>query len=163
MKLLKNFIFCILTLCIFVNLANAEQIRTEIKANRNQTNCMPKFAIVDIQKVISASPQVKKLKVSQDAKNAELTQFILKAQADINKQTNEKNKKELAEKFEKQLIEKRESILKEYTEKLREADISITQQIKDIAVKMGYVMVFPSTSVVYGGDDITEAVIKVIK
>ena len=35
-----------------------------------------KIAVVDIQKVVAASSQVKALKASQDAKNKELTAFI---------------------------------------------------------------------------------------
>ena len=45
-----------------------------------------KIAVVDIQKVVAASSQVKALKASQDAKNKELTAFIKNAQADVNRQ-----------------------------------------------------------------------------
>lgn len=68
-----------------------------------------KIAVVDIQKVVAASSQVKALKASQDAKNKELTAFIKNAQADVNKQTDAKKKKSLAESYEKQLKQKRES------------------------------------------------------
>ena len=60
-----------------------------------------KIAVVDIQKVVAASSQVKALKASQDAKNKELTAFIKNAQADVNKKNlllnhmkNSLNKKE---------------------------------------------------------------------
>ena len=66
-----------------------------------------KIAVVDIQKVVTASAQVKALKSSQDARNKELTAFIKKAQADVNKQTDEKKRKALAAQYEKQLIAKR--------------------------------------------------------
>ena len=68
-----------------------------------------KIAVVDIQKVVAASSQVKALKASQDAKNKELTAFIKNAQADVNKQTDAKKKKSLAESYEKQLKQKREA------------------------------------------------------
>ena len=51
-----------------------------------------KIAVVDIQKVVASSAQVKALKSSQEARNKELTEFIKKAQADVNKQTDEKKK-----------------------------------------------------------------------
>ena len=41
-----------------------------------------KIAVVDIQKVVASSSQVKALKSSQEAKNKELTNFIKNAQAD---------------------------------------------------------------------------------
>ena len=123
----------------------------------------PKIAVVDIQKVVAASSQVKALKSSQEAKNKELAAFIKKAQADVNKQTDVKKKKSLAESYEKQLAQKREANLKEYTTKLKAADAGITAQIGKKATELGYTMVLPKSAVVYGGDDITATVLKTIK
>ena len=116
-----------------------------------------KIAVVDIQKVVAASSQVKALKASQDAKNKELTAFIKNAQADVNKQTDAKKKKSLAESYEKQLN------VKEYTTKLKAADANITAQIGKKATELGYTMVLPKSAVVWGGDDITDTILKVIK
>lgn len=122
-----------------------------------------KIAVVDIQKVVAASSQVKALKASQDAKNKELTAFIKNAQADVNKQTDAKKKKSLAESYEKQLKQKREANVKEYTTKLKAADANITAQIGKKATELGYTMVLPKSAVVWGGDDITDTILKVIK
>ena len=122
-----------------------------------------KIAVVDIQKVVLASTQVKALKKSRDAKSKELITFIKNAQADINKQTDATKKKALAEKYEKQIKAKREANAKEYATKLKAADDSITQQIGMKAKELGYTMVIPKSAVIYGGDDITEVVLKVIK
>ena len=113
-----------------------------------------KIAVVDIQKVVAAS---------QDAKNKELTAFIKNAQADVNKQTDAKKKKSLAESYEKQLKQKREANVKEYTTKLKAADANITAQIGKKATELGYTMVLPKSAVVWGGDDITDTILKVIK
>ena len=122
-----------------------------------------KIAVVDIQRVVAASSQVKSLKASQEAKNKELTAFINKAQEDVNKQTDAAKKKSLAESYEKQLATKREANLKDYTAKLKAADANITSQIGKKATEMGYTMVLPKSSVVWGGEDITETILKVIK
>ena len=122
-----------------------------------------KIAVVDIQKVVAASSQVKSLKSSQEAKNKELAAFIKKAQEDVNKQTDIKKKKSLAESYEKQLKQKREANLKEYTSKLKAADANITAQIGKKATELGYTMVLPKSAVVWGGDDITETILKTIK
>ena len=106
----------------------------------------PKIAVVDIQKVVAASSQVKALKSSQEAKNKELAAFIKKAQADVNKQTDIKKKKSLAESYEKQLAQKREANLKEYTTKLKAADAAITAQIGKKATELGYTMVLPKSA-----------------
>ena len=108
-----------------------------------------KIAVVDIQKVVAASSQV--------------TAFIKNAQADVNKQTDAKKKKSLAESYEKQLKQKREANVKEYTTKLKAADANITAQIGKKATELGYTMVLPKSAVVWGGDDITDTILKVIK
>ena len=122
-----------------------------------------KIAVVDIQKVVTASAQVKALKSSQDARNKESTAFIKKAQADVNKQTDEKKRKALAAQYEKQLVAKREAYTKDYAAKLKATDASITEQIGKKATEMGYTMVVPKSAVIYGGDDITATILKVIK
>lgn len=122
-----------------------------------------KIAVVDIQKVVSASAQVKALKASQEAKNKELAAFIKKAQEDVNKQTDVNKKKSLAESYEKQLKTKREANIKDYTTKLKAADANITAQIGKKATELGYTMVIPKSTVIWGGDDITETVLKGIK
>ena len=122
-----------------------------------------KIAVVDIQKVVSASAQVKALKASQEAKNKELAAFIKKSQEDVNKQTDVNKKKSLAESYEKQLKTKREANIKDYTTKLKAADANITAQIGKKATELGYTMVIPKSTVIWGGDDITETVLKGIK
>ena len=122
-----------------------------------------KIAVVDIQKVVSASAQVKALKASQEAKNKELAAFIKKAQEDVNKQTDVNKKKSMAESYEKQLKTKREANIKDYTIKLKAADANITAQIGKKATELGYTMVIPKSTVIWGGDDITETVLKGIK
>lgn len=122
-----------------------------------------KIAVVDIQKVVSASAQVKALKASQENKNKELAAFIKKAQEDVNKQTDVNKKKSLAESYEKQLKTKREANIKDYTAKLKAADANITAQIGKKASELGYTMVVPKSTVVWGGDDITDVVLKGIK
>ena len=122
-----------------------------------------KIAVVDIQKVVSASAQVKALKASQEAKNKELAAFIKKAQEDVNKQTDVNKKKSLSESYEKQLKTKREANIKDYTTKLKAADANITAQIGKKATELGYTMVVPKSTVIWGGDDITETVLKGIK
>jgi len=123
----------------------------------------PKIAVVDIQKVVAASSQVKALKASQETKNKELQAFIKKAQDDVNKQTDAAKKKSLAASYEKQLAAKREANIKDYTTKLKSADTNITNEIGKKAAELGYTMVVPKSAVIWGGDDITETVLKVIK
>ena len=57
----------------------------------------------------------------------------------------------------------RATILKEYAQKLQNIDESITQTIVNEAKDKGYSLVLTKTVAIYGGDDITEEVMKVIE
>ena len=122
-----------------------------------------KIAVVDVQAVVSKSAQVKALRKEREAKSQELVKFINNAGADIKKQTDPKKKEELAKKYEKELNAKKEANAKAYKTKLQAIDKSISDTITSQAKAMGYDMVLTKGVVLYGGDDITEAVSKVVK
>ena len=115
-----------------------------------------KVAIVDIQKVVNKSAQVQALKKEQDTKKKELANFIKKAGEDI-KKADPAKKKSIAENYDKQLKNKQEANAKAYKTKLEAIDKSINATIVQQAKAMGYDVVL------YGGDDITEAILKVVK
>ena len=122
-----------------------------------------KVAVVDVQEVVAKSVQVQNLKKEQDAKRKELAQFIKKAGDDIKKQTSEDKKKELAKKYDKELNLKREANEKAYKTKLQAIDKNISATIVQQAKAMGYDLVLTKGVVLYGGDDITGAISKVVK
>lgn len=122
-----------------------------------------KVAIVDIQKVVNKSAQVQALKRDREIKNKELANFIKKAGEDIKKQTDPAKKKTLATNFDKQLKAKQEANIKAYTTKLEMIDKNINATIIQQAKAMGYDLVLTKGVVLYGGDDITDAILKVVK
>lgn len=130
--------------------------------------CTPAFAvdkvaIIDVQKVVNKSAQVQALKKEQEAKSKELKQFIKKANDEVKAQTDEKKKQEIVKKYEKELAAKREANSKAYKAKLEAIDKTITATINNYAKTNGYDLVLVKGAVLYGGDDITEAVSKVVK
>ena len=72
-------------------------------------------------------------------------------------------KKALAKKYDNELKTKRETIAKAYKAKLEAADKNITNTIIQQAKAQGYDLVLTKGVVLYGGDDITESILKVIK
>ena len=126
-------------------------------------NALNKVAVVDVQKVVSQSSQVKNLKTEQEKKKTELIQFMNKAKADVDAQTDVDKKKALAQKYEKELISKREAAAKDYAKKLAAIDASITGVIEKQAQELGYDVVFTKNSVLFGGDNITDTIIKNVK
>ena len=122
-----------------------------------------KVAVVDVQKIVANSSQVKALTKEQDAKKQELARFIKTAGENIRKQTDETKKKELAKKYDKEFKAKKEANEKAYVAKLSAIDKSINNAIIQQAKAMGYDLVLVKGVVLYGGDDITEAISKVVK
>lgn len=122
-----------------------------------------KIAVVDVQKVVNKSAQVQALKKEQETKSKELSAFIKKAGEEIQKEKDAKKKKALMDKYDKQLKTKQDTNIKTYKTKLETIDKNINATIIQQAKNLGYDMVLTKGVVLYGGDDITEAVLKVVK
>ncbi len=122
-----------------------------------------KIAVVDVQKVVASSSQVKALKKEQQNKASEIIKYVEKARKDVAAVTDEKKKKSLEDKYNKELITKREKLEKEYASKLAAIDKSISDKIVVEAKNGGYDIVLAKGVVLYGGTDITNNVIKAVK
>lgn len=122
-----------------------------------------KVAVVDVQKVVSSSAQVKALKDEQKKKGQELAKFIETAKANINKETDAKKKKALEDKYNKEFQTKRTAIAKNYETKLLAIDKSISTVIDNNAKANGYNLVLAKGVVLSGGTDITDEISKAVK
>ena len=122
-----------------------------------------KIGVVDVNQVVSSSQQVKALKAQQDAKKKELVKWLDTVKTDIQKQSRQENKVKLAQKYDKELIKKQEAAKNDYVKKLEAIDNSISKTITDTAKAKGYTIVFAKSSVLYGGDDLTQEIKKVVK
>ena len=122
-----------------------------------------KVAVVDIAQVVASSAQVKNLKKEQQAKADELVKFVEKARKDVAAASDEKKKKELEEKYSKELVSKKEKMEKEYVNKFSAIDASISKTVNEQAKAGNYNLVLSKGAVLYGGEDITQQVIKVVK
>lgn len=122
-----------------------------------------KVAVVDIPQVVASSTQVKNLKKEQQAKADELIKFVEKARKDVAAVTDETKKKELEEKYSKELISKKDKMEKDYINKLSKIDESISKTVNEQAKAGNYNIVLSKGAVLYGGEDITQTVIKAVK
>ena len=148
----KNLTAALLTLAIFCLIGNSVSA-AEIS----------KIAVVDVQSVVASSYLVKKLKQDQEAKMKDLVSFIEKARKDVAAIKDTDKKKTLEEKYAKEFETKKAAQEKAYVEKLTEIDRDISKKIEQAAKEGNYDMVISKNSVLYGGDDITEAVKKLVK
>lgn len=122
-----------------------------------------KVAVVDVQQVVASSAQVKALKKEQQAKTEEVIKYIDKARKDVASVSDEKKKKALEDKYNKELVTKRETLEKDYTTKLQAIDKNISSTIETQAKAKNYNVVLAKGVVLYGGDDITADIVKIVK
>jgi len=122
-----------------------------------------KVAIVDVPQVVNASAKVQALKKEQQAKVDEIIKFIENARKDVASITDANKKKTAEEKYTKELQAKKDKMDRDYAEKLKAIDTSISDQIAAQAKLEGYNVVLSKGMVLYGGDDITAKIIKVVK
>lgn len=122
-----------------------------------------KVAVVDVQKVVASSNQVKNLKAEQQKKTQDLNNFVKTANAAVNKETDATKKKALQEKYSKEFNTKRTAIQKDYANKLSAIDKSISAVIANKAKQDNYNLVLAKGVVLSGGTDITEEVSKLVK
>jgi len=121
------------------------------------------IAVVDVQAVVSKSAQVQALKKEQQTKMQELEKWLKTVRADVEKQQTQEGKEKLVKKYDAEFAKKKEAIAKNYQTKLQAIDKSITETIANQAKLKGYDMVITKGTVLYGGDDITADIMKVVK
>ena len=74
-----------------------------------------------------------------------------------------KGKEKLAKKYDSDFQKKQQAIQKDYTDKLQSIDKDISGVIAKTAKDKGYDVVLAKGVVLYGGEDITNAISKLIK
>lgn len=146
---LKKFVVGLFVMSVMsVNTANAD---------------VDKIAVVDLQKVVSSSSQVKVLKDEQYKKATELEKWLQTVKKDIEKQSTPENKQKLIKKYDAELARKREMNTKEYNKKLGEIDESVSRTITTFAKSKNYDLVLAKSNVLFGGIDITNEIMKLVK
>ncbi len=121
------------------------------------------IAVVDLQKVVDNSAQVRTLKNEHTAKIKELNGIITKAQEEIAKQTDTKKIVEIQDKYTNQFNNKKSEIDKIYSSKLANIETQIKSEIEKKAKADGYDFVFAKSVALYGGKDITPEISGMVK
>lgn len=129
----------------------------------NVPNTNYKIAVVDVSKVVSQSSQVQALKREQNSKMEELQKWLTTARADVDKQSSQEGKQKLVKKYDVEFAKKQDAIRKDYSTKLQTIDKSISNIIAKEAKSQNYNIVLAKGVVLYGGDDITSKVAKLVK
>ena len=127
------------------------------------SNAPSKIAVVDINAVVSQSSQVMALKKEQTLKVEELQKWLQVVRSDVEKQKTQEGKDKLTKKYDAEFVKKQQALQKDYTEKLQKIDKDITEVIAKEANTQGYDVVLAKNVVLYGGDNITGKIAKLVK
>ena len=122
-----------------------------------------RIAVVDIPVLISKSPEVNSLKSEQQKKIDNMKATIEKAQAEISKESDPKKIEQLEEKYRNEINSQKIALDEEYNAKLKQIDTNIKNLVIAKAKGLQYNLVLPKNIVLFGGDDITEEVAKMVK
>lgn len=116
------------------------------------------IAVVDLQKIVSNSSQVKLLKQEHKKKMEELDRIIVNARGEISNETDNNKILQLEEKYTKEFNAKRNALDSEYNTKLDSIERNIKEEIAKKAKKDNYDYVFAKSVLLYGGKDITNEI-----
>ena len=126
------------------------------------TTCYAKaadsIAVVDLQKIVSNSSQVKQLKQEHDKKLEELNKIIVNARGAISNETDSAKILQLEEKYTNEFNTKKQALEKEYANRLEAIEKNIQAEITKKAQNDKYDYVFAKSVVLYGGKDITNEI-----
>ncbi len=113
------------------------------------------IAVVDLQKLVSNSSQVKNLKEEHSRKMSELDKIIVNARGEISNEKDPAKVLLLEDKYMKEFNTKKEALERDYNSRLETLEKNIKSEISKKAQKDGYEYVFAKSVVLFGGKDIT--------
>lgn len=132
-------------------------------ASINPVSADTRIAVVDVQAVVAQSKQVQALKTEQTKKLEDLQKWLKTVIEDVAKQKTDDGKQKLTAKYNAEFAKKKEAIAKDYQARLQAIDKSISETIAQQAKAKGYDIVLAKGMVLYGGDDITADITKIVK
>ena len=127
------------------------------------SNVDNKIAVVDIQKLASASATVQNARKIREHQTKEMLNLYDSVSSEIQKQQTEELRQSLIKKYEAQLNQKKTSIQNSYTKELEKADNQISSVISQQANKSGYSIVLRKDGILFGGEDITSSILPYVK
>ena len=116
------------------------------------------IAVVDLQKIVSNSSQVKQLKQEHAKKMDELNKIIINARGEIANETDTNKIIKIEEKYTNEFNTKKSILEKEYNNKLASIEKTIKEEVAKKAQKDNYDYVFAKSVMLYGGKDITDEI-----
>ena len=124
----------------------------------NYVQAEDNIAVVDLQKIVSGSNQVKQLKQEHAKKMEELNKIIVNARGEISNETDSAKILQLEEKYTKEFNTKKTALENDYNSRLNNIEKNIKEEIAKKAQAENYDYVFAKSVLLYGGKDITSEI-----
>ena len=116
------------------------------------------IAVVDLQKIVGNSSQVKQLKQEHSKKMDELNKIIVNARGEISNETDADKIIKIEEKYTNEFNTKKSMLEREYNNRLSAIEKSIKDEVAKKAKEDNYKYVFAKSVMLYGGNDITDKI-----
>ena len=116
------------------------------------------IAVVDLQKIVADSSQVKQLKQEHAKKMDELNKIVINARGEIANETDTDKILKIEEKYTNEFNTKKAMLDKDYNNRLASIEKNIKDEITKKAQKDNYDYVFAKSVLLYGGKDITNEI-----
>ena len=129
-----------------------------VSMTMNYAQASESIAVVDLQKIVSNSNQVKQLKQEHAKKMEELNKIIVNARGEISNQTDSAKILQLEEKYTKEFNSKKTALENDYNARLNNIEKNIKDEIAKKAKTENYDYVFAKSVLLYGGKDITNEI-----
>lgn len=126
-------------------------------------NNAPKIGCVNVSKLLASSKVLKAATEQREKDTQAMLSWYNTASADIQKQKTPAAKQALVKKYESELNKKKKTIRDTYSKKVVEVDKQLDAVITQKSKSLGYTIVLRKDSVLFGGDDITNQIIPLVK
>ncbi len=122
-----------------------------------------KYAVVDVKKVVNSSSSVKTLKAERAKQKEAVLNFVKDGNAKVAAEKDPKKKEELKKKLNNDLKYMTKSYDQKYKDGLKKINDEINADINKVAKEKKYELILTTDAVLYGGDNITNEIIKAVK
>lgn len=155
MRKLKNLAVCsVLALAVTVGVQTVSFAADKVPQ---------KYAVVDVKKVVNSSKSVKALKEERKTQKEAVLKFVKDGNAQVDAEKDPAKKEALKKKLNNDLKYMTNTYDKKYKEGLSDINKEINTDIAKIGQEKKYELILTSDAVLYGGENITNEVIKAVK
>lgn len=122
-----------------------------------------KIGLVDFQKILSSYDKAAAAQNELEANQKQLENMLLNAQKELKNAKNEQAKEQLQKQFAEKIMNQNNAFRDKFSKNWESIQNNVLATIKQVADREGYTLIMDKQSVVAGGEDITDKVLKELK